>query len=217
MGGVTVTRATDGTHGSSGPAVKKFVDANISIAPNGVNEVGTAHTFTITVNALPDGASPVVFTSITPSVSPAPDSQSTTCAAPTVVSNTATCTLTITNNSAGSFTANASAQVTMGGVTVTRATDGTHGSSGPAVKKFVDANISIAPNGVNEVGTAHTFTITVITQPAATSPFALTILAPRPSPAPDSQSTTCAAPTVVRNAATCTLTITNNTAGSFTA
>src|SRR3989442_9549393 len=104
MGGVTVTRATDGTHGSSGPAVKKYVDANIAIAPNGVNEVGTAHTFTITVNALPDGASPVVFTSITPSVSPAPDSQDPTSTRLNSSHDRTTCTLFCINNTPGSFT-----------------------------------------------------------------------------------------------------------------
>src|SRR3989442_14055186 len=76
MGGEKVSRARDRPEGSSGGSGTKDVDANISIAPNGVNEVGTAHTFTITVNALPDGASPVSFGTITPSVSPAPGSQS---------------------------------------------------------------------------------------------------------------------------------------------
>ena len=217
MGGVGVTRTTDGTHGSSGSAVKKYVDANVSISPSAVNEVGTAHTFTITVNALPGTATPTAFTSITPSVSPSPDSQSTTCGTPTVNGNTATCTFTINSSSVGSFTANATAVVTMGGVGVTRTTDGTHGSSGSAVKKYVDANVSISPSAVNEVGTAHTFTITVNALPGTATPTAFTSITPSVSPAPGSQSDTCSSPTVNGNTATCTLTINSNSVGTFTA
>jgi len=35
-------------------------------------------------------------------------------------------------------------------------------NSGDAVKTFVDAKISIAPNATNEVGQPHTFTVTVL-------------------------------------------------------
>src|SRR5206468_3513951 len=75
--------------------------------------------------------------------------------------NTATCTLTINSDNAGTFTANATAQVTMGGVTVTRSTSGNSGpgGSGPATKLFVDANIQITPtNATNPIGTNHTLT-----------------------------------------------------------
>src|SRR5438309_6314112 len=108
MGGVTVTRATGDAHaGDSGPATKHYVDANIQITPNGTNEVGTAHTFTITVHALPDSTGTPTFGTITPSVSPAPTSQSDTCGSPTVVdATTRTCTLTINSSTAGTFTAN---------------------------------------------------------------------------------------------------------------
>jgi uncharacterized repeat protein (TIGR01451 family) len=92
-----------------------IVDAAISIAPTGVNAVGNPHTFTITVTAIPNGASPVSFGPITPSVSPAPGSMTSTCGAPTVAGNMATCTVTINNGTPDTFTANASAEVTMGG------------------------------------------------------------------------------------------------------
>ena len=49
MSGVSLTRATDSTHGSTGDATKRFVDATISIAPDAVNAVGQPHTFTVTV------------------------------------------------------------------------------------------------------------------------------------------------------------------------
>src|SRR5205085_1562073 len=53
---VDATRETgDSISADGGPGVKNYVDANIRVTPNGVNEVGTAHTFTITVNAFPSG------------------------------------------------------------------------------------------------------------------------------------------------------------------
>src|SRR5204863_6039353 len=74
-----------------------------------------------------------------------------------------TCSVTFTSNESGTVTGNASVTLTIGGVSVTRSTSGNAGpgGSGPAVKTFVDANISITPNAVNEVGDDHTFTVTV--------------------------------------------------------
>src|SRR2546423_9455352 len=86
IGGISVTRDTDPAtasigagHGGSGPAVKIYVGATISIAANAVNQVGQAHVFTITVTQAPDGATPATTANITTSVSPAPSSSSTTC------------------------------------------------------------------------------------------------------------------------------------------
>src|SRR5207248_749727 len=93
IGGVTMTRATNGNSGpgGSGSATKSFVDANITISPNGVNEVNHSHTFNITVNALPGGSGLTASSFvITTSVSPAPGTQSSTCGTPTVVGNQAT-------------------------------------------------------------------------------------------------------------------------------
>jgi hypothetical protein len=75
-------------------------------------------------------------------VSPTPDSQSSTCNNPTESENTATCTLTINSDTPGVFTANATAEVTMGGVTVTRTTNSQGANSGPATKEYVDGSIS---------------------------------------------------------------------------
>src|SRR5258708_15761050 len=107
MGGGAVTRATgDGLSGDSGPAVKQYVDANISISPNGVNEVGTPHTFTIVVNASPAGTGAPSY-AITASVSPTPGTLATNCGSPVLSNggNTATCSLTINNPTSGDFTA----------------------------------------------------------------------------------------------------------------
>src|SRR5207253_5824410 len=118
---------------------------------------------------------------ITPSVSPAPTSQSTTCGAPTINGNTATCTVTINSTTAATYTANATALVTMGGVAVTRATDGTHGpgGSGSAVKTYVDGAIAITPaTAVNEVGDNHVFTITVTAIPSGATPVTFGTITP---------------------------------------
>src|SRR5437867_4701671 len=141
-----------------------IVDAKISISPNGTNPVGTPHIFTITVNAFPAGLS-VSFTSITPSVTPAPGSQISTCGSPTLSNggNTATCTVTINSAVAQTFTANATAVVQIGSASLTRTTDGLLGDSGPATKTYVDANINLSPaSKTNAVGSAHTITATVL-------------------------------------------------------
>src|SRR5262249_55614385 len=73
-----------------------------------------------------------------------------------------TWTETINNPAPGAFTVQARDQVSMGGVTVTRTTgDGLSGDSPSAVQTYVDAFITIGPNGENLVGQTHTFTVTV--------------------------------------------------------
>jgi 2C-methyl-D-erythritol 2,4-cyclodiphosphate synthase len=227
MGGVQVTRATgDGAHGDSASAVKNYVDANIAITPlTPVNEVGNAETFTVTFTASPAATGTPAFgggtNGITIGVSPAPGSESDTCASPTINGNVATCTVTINNNSSGTFTVNATGKVTMGGVQVTRATgDGAHGDSTSAVKNYVDAHIAITPlTPVNAVGDAETFTVTVTALPAATgSPtFADPVITE--SPTPDLQSgTTCDAGSIHinGNVLTCTVTINSDQTGTIT-
>src|SRR5262245_49061177 len=72
------------------------------------------------------------------------------------------CSVTFTSNAAGTVTGHATVTFDVGGVSLTRATDNTHGSTGDATKRFVDANISIVPDRVNEVGQPHTFDVTVL-------------------------------------------------------
>src|SRR5207245_1678471 len=71
------------------------------------------------------------------------------------------CTVTFTSNTGGTVTGTASVTLSVGGVSLTRTTNGQAGSSGPAVKTFVDATIAIAPSATNAVGANHTFTVTV--------------------------------------------------------
>src|SRR5437667_7046489 len=67
-GNGSVSRATNGTAGNSGPASKTWVDATIAITPaTATNAVGTNHTLTITVTAvgttLGDGTATASITS----------------------------------------------------------------------------------------------------------------------------------------------------------
>src|SRR5204863_332640 len=149
--------------GGSGPAVKTFVDANITIAPDATNEVGAPHTFTVTVKRnLGDGAGLVaaggehVTFSLTNSngAAFALNAASSTCDDAGANTNAAgQCTIVFTSPSAGKVTGNATAILTVAGLSLTRDTDPATaairtgpGGSGPAVKTFVDARITIAPD-----------------------------------------------------------------------
>src|SRR5262249_8010658 len=71
--------------------------------------------------------------------------------------------VTFTSATAGQVIGNATASLTVSGVALSRATGDSHaGDSGPATKTFVDARISIAPNGMNGITEPHTFTVTVL-------------------------------------------------------
>lgn len=155
--------------GGSGDLTKTWVDGLISITETAVNPVGAPHTFDIEARLVaPPGTGTPTFT-ITPSVSPAPDSLVTDCASSPTLEATdtgykATCTVTINNNETGLFTANASVSISVAGVTMTRnttpgdAVSAGPGGTGPATKRYVDANIQVGPDGVNEVGDDHVVT-----------------------------------------------------------
>jgi hypothetical protein len=198
-------------------------DANVTITPlNPVNEIGNAETFTITVTAIPNGISPVAFTSITPTVNPTAGltTNTNTCASPTINGNVATCTLTINSTTATSFTAHVAAVVTIGGVALNRATgDSNSGDSADGVKHYVDANITIGPaTAKNEVGTQHTFNIVVTALPdgTGTPTFGTVTATVQPQPATLTVgAVTCQAP--VANVENCSFTINSTAAGTFTA
>jgi hypothetical protein len=149
---LVLTRTTGDTNpGDSLDAVKNYVNALISITPlTASNLVNAPHTFTITVTAFPAGTGAPTFGTPSVSVSPAPNLRNgpvTPLSGPTDNGNgtwTETWTYTINSNRAGTFTAQASDTVTMGGVAVTRTTgDGFttgNGSDSPnAVKTYVTA------------------------------------------------------------------------------
>jgi hypothetical protein len=150
----------------------EICDANISIAPDAVNEVGTAHTFTVTVNKEVAGTEmPAAGTEVTVDFTVVgADAQTPNPATCTTDSN-GECTVAVNSTTAGDITAHASANVeVLPGDLVPVETDGLGDNSGDAVKHYVDASVSIAADGVNEVGNSHTFTVTVTPDyPAGTS------------------------------------------------
>src|SRR5206468_8949686 len=124
--------------------------ANIGIAPNAVNAVGDAHTFTVTVRQVINGVSSAaaganVTVSLTNSNGA---SYAQFGSIPLVLSGTADAgghfAVTFTSQSAGIVTGNATATLTVSGVALSRSTgDGQSGDSGAATKRFVDAKVSI--------------------------------------------------------------------------
>src|SRR5262249_38624986 len=70
--------------------------------------------------------------------------------------------VTFTSATPGTVTGSACADPTVGGPSVHVCTNGTGDNSGPAVKTFVDANITITPStATNPVGTNHVLTVHV--------------------------------------------------------
>jgi hypothetical protein len=139
---VTLDLATNGSGANSDNLTKRWIDASVTIGPSAVNPIGEPHTFDVVVTAIPSGASPVSFDLVTTSVTPEPTSLVSTCEAPVVNGNTATCTLTINSSVVNLYTANATARVSVDGASVTRSTDVTvasagPGGSGPATKEYV--------------------------------------------------------------------------------
>jgi hypothetical protein len=139
IGGVTLSRATDDSHtGDSADAVKTFVDANITITPTNppANPTSQAETFTVTVTALPAGTGAPTFADPVITETPTPDLQnSTACDASSINinGNVLTCSVTVNSSVAATVDINASDQITMGSVSVTRTTgDGKPGDSGDA-------------------------------------------------------------------------------------
>ncbi len=172
MGGVTVTRSTSGTSGTggTGSAVKNYVDASIAVTPNSaVNEAGIAHVFTVTVHAFPAGTGTPTY-AITTSLSQTPNLQNdSTCGNPMISTdgNTATCTVTINSSTPGTFTLNASADVTMGVLPLPRNTSGHPGpeGTGPGTKTYFTATINkvACPDNVPRggvIGYTISFTVT---------------------------------------------------------
>ena len=149
---------------SGGTATVSFTDAQpsatISITPQtATNVIGHSETYTITVTAFPNGASPLFFgtpvvTSNAGSVGPV--------SPPIIIGNVATYTVTINSNTPGTFTTSVSDTVTMGGVKVAVGTNGQGGNSGPATKVYEEARILISPlTATNDVNQPHTLTAEV--------------------------------------------------------
>jgi len=160
------TVATDGVAPNSGDATKTWVDANIQISPaSATDPINDNHTLTGHVNVDNGSGSgeqnAPAGTLITFSIVSGPGSfvgGVNTC---TTIGTTGSCTVQITSATAGTTVIHASTDVTVGGVSLHRETDGTGTNSGNAQKTWVapDANIQISPaSATDPVGDNHTLT-----------------------------------------------------------
>jgi hypothetical protein len=222
VGGVTLTRTTNGTGGSSGPASKTWVDANIQISPQtAANPLGANHVLTITVNALGGNIDAGPHTA-TASIVSGPGSfvGSPTCTY-TGGGTTASCTVTITSATPGTTVVSATSNIPVNGIAITRTTgtaaNTASGGSGNASKNWVDANIQITPgSATNPVGTNHVLTCHVNVNPGtgfvnAPDGTTCTVSITSGPGTPATQNCTTSGGT-----GSCTATITSATAGTTT-
>ena len=155
---------TDGVGSNSGDAMKHFVDASVTIAADDVNVVGNSHTFTVTVT--PDAPTGVTVTSV--SITPTGDTGDITAETCSTKTATAlTCDITVNSTATGSASIGADVTVVFDDdsstntATVNVSTDGITPNSGPAVKHWVDASVTIGVDDTNNLNESHTFTATV--------------------------------------------------------
>jgi len=224
----------------AGPTSFPICGANISIEEDDVNRVGQQHTFTVTVNkVLGQTETPVadgtdVDVTLTGSNGIGDGDivvdSSSTCDVfasdgTTLINDGSgtsggTCTVVFTANKAGKVTGHAEADVVVGGQTIHVETGGSGGKTGDAVKFFVDAFITIAPNDTNSIGESHTFTVTVQQNDGSGGGFGnapdgtvVTVtLAPSGGAVVSDLVDNCASSGTVNG--TCTVSFTSNTAGT---
>jgi hypothetical protein len=208
---------TNGQGGNSGPATKRYVDARITIGPDGVNAVGDPHTVTGHVD-IDDGTGEVNApegTIIDFAIESGPGLLTAeTC---TTVGSTGSCSVTLNSAVAGVTVVSASADVNVQGVIFELETDGQSGNSDNLTKRWIDGFITIGPSAVNPLNAPHTFKVTVTGIPSGAGAVTFDSITTSVSPAPTSQSNTCASPKVDGNTATCELTINSSVVATYTA
>src|SRR5439155_1066610 len=136
------------------------------------------------------------LTSIVPHFSAAQDHESNTCATPTIGTNTRSEERRVGKERASPITVTATAiwHFSLGA----NSANVTRSDNSGATARFVDANTSVASDGVSEVGHAQTVTITTNSLHAGTT-ASLTSIVPHFSAAQDHESNTCATPTIGTN------------------
>ena len=214
---VVIDLTTNGQGGNSGPAVKTYVDADIQVGPDGVNAVGDPHTVAGHVN-VNDGTgkeNAPSGTFITFKVESGPGALSATSCA--TVGTTGSCSVTLTSSVAGVTVVSAETSVSVKGVVLDRTTNGQGANSDNLTKRWIDAFITISPDGVNPLNQPHTFTVTVTPITSGAAPVAFESITVAVTPAPSSQSDTCATPNISGGVATCTVTINSSSPGVFLA
>ena len=229
VSGQTITRTTNTAvntaAGGSGNASKSWATARIRIAPDDANAVGDPHTFTVTVeqdtgSGFTGVAGAHVDFTLTNTLGAGAvlNAAASTCddAGPNTNAS-GQCTIVFTSPTPGLVTGNATATITVAGGSVTLTTNGVAPNSGPALKRFVDANIQITPAlDTNPVGTPHVLTLHVnvnngtgagfVNAPAGTSVTAT--LASGPGTITGSPCLTVGA------TGSCTVTLNSNVAGT---
>lgn len=149
--------------------------AEVSIAPDAVNEVGDEHTWTVTANqtnagsATPAADGTTLTVELTDAngdpITPSED----TCADPGTTGGT--CTVTFSSNTPGIITGHVEGNVVIGDTPIPVSTGGV-GENPDATKYYVDGRISIAEDDTNGIGEPHTFTVTVEADNGSGSGFA---------------------------------------------
>jgi hypothetical protein len=158
--------STDGTLDNSGPAAKTYVDVRISIKNPGDNVVGNEHIFTILLERdLGDGNDWVPFSGQTVTASNTGVGAFVGSSTPTTDSNgEATVTINSANPGSSIVSASFAGEIVAGydGTYVEISTDGTAGNSGPVVKTWWVARITLTPaTATNAITEPHTITATV--------------------------------------------------------
>lgn len=161
VGTVTFKLETNGSGGNSVPAVKTYVDANISLDPlDATNNVNAPHTVTVTVMKNPGIGSVVAagehvdFTLTPAGATPVVDAGLSTC--DEVGANTdgsGQCIIVFTSATPGTVDISATVTLDVGGVSLTRATDGTNGSTGHANKTYVAGKIIVVKQTLPDLST----------------------------------------------------------------
>lgn len=159
--GKTISVSTDGADGSSEPAVKRWVDATLTLTPAAdANDVDDAHTFTATLEfdhgdgagfvAAPDGEEIAFSTSGVGTLA------STACLTDGA---DGACTVDLTTPTTGLSTVTAAWS---GGIATTEGTASADASSDAAVKRWVEARLEVTPStATNRIGDTHTFAATL--------------------------------------------------------
>ncbi len=160
VNGVNFDLETDGNGLNSGEAVKTYVDAKINLSQlKATNNINEPHTITASVEENPGSGfiaaeGELVTFSLLNNTAGAVFTGGNTC----TTDAGGVCTVQINSATPGSVDIHAVVDDHVGGLVLTRATDGTHGSSGDANKIYQGGNIIIEKQTLPDGGASQSFT-----------------------------------------------------------